>query len=236
MSNKDVARIAAGAVLVALLGGEFHPAAAQSAFEGAPEGRIARADRRMLGPGEIDPTMSRVYIFVDKTGFGHPHGVVGRLREGKFRITDRSASAGRMVFEMASFVADTADARRYLKMAGDVDAPTRQQVTANMLGSDVLDVAHFPIAVFEIDTVRQVDRRKPTPYPEYKIDGRLTLHGVTHPLHFIAAGRSERGFLHLKGGFAIQQTAYNIRPFRKALGTVGVADELQVHGDLWVKE
>jgi polyisoprenoid-binding protein YceI len=235
MLIKDGSRIALAVVLGVLLVGSVRPATGQSVLE-EPPGRIARAERHMYGPDEIDTGISRVYIFVDKTGFGHPHAVMGRLREGKFRITERSVSAGRMVFEMASFVADTGQARRYLKMSGDVDASTQQQVTATMLGHDVLDVTKYPTAVLEIDAVRAIERRRPTPIPEYKVDGRFTLHGITHPLHFVVAGRMERGYLHLKGRFPLEQTAYNIRPFRKALGTVGVADELQVHGDIWVKQ
>lgn len=235
MVFKDGSWMAMGVVLGVLLVGSVRPAAGQSALE-EPPGRIARAERHMYGPNEIDTGISRVYIFVDKTGFGHQHGVVGRLREGKFQITDRLPSAGKMVFEMASFVADTEQARRYLKMPSEVDASTRQQVTANMLGPDVLDVAKYPTAVLEIDAVRDADRRKPNSVAQYKVDGRFTMHGITHPLHFVVAGRMERGYLHLKGRFPLLQTEYNIRPFRKALGTVGVADELTVHGDVWVKQ
>jgi hypothetical protein len=55
-------------------------------------------------------------------------------------------------------------------------------------------------------------------------------------VHITATGATEQGFLHLKGAFPLRQTDYGIRPFRKALGAVGVADVLTVYGDLWVKQ
>lgn len=40
--------------------------------------------------------------------------------------------------------------------------------------------------------------------------------------------------LHVRGRFAVLQTQYGIKPFSKGLGAIGVADELQIWGDLWV--
>ena len=36
-------------------------------------------EAEQLEPHQISVQKSRVYIFVDKTGLGHPHGVEGRL-------------------------------------------------------------------------------------------------------------------------------------------------------------
>jgi polyisoprenoid-binding protein YceI len=187
-----------------------------------------------LRPGDIHTAASRVYIFVEKTGFGHQHAVVGRLKEGHLQSAD--SPAGQMVFDMQSFVADTKDARRYIGLEGETDAGTQKQVTANMLGPDVLDVQRFPTARFDVDTVQPNDTKSESGKPQYQIDGKFTLHGVTQPLRFTAEGTSQKGYLHLKGSFPLRQTAYGIRPFSKALGAVGVADELTVYGDLWIKQ
>ena len=183
---------------------------------------------------EINTDASRVYIFVDKTGFGHQHGVVGFLSEGTLRIAERSA--GHMVFDMRSFAADTADARRYIGLEGETDAGTQQQVNANMLGSAVLDVNRFPTARFDIDSMRSIEAKSASGKPQFQIDGKFTLHGVARPLQFIAEGTIQKGYLHLIGSFPLQQTAFGIRPFSKALGAVGVADQLTVYGDIWIKQ
>lgn len=96
-------------------------------------------------PGGIDIATSRVYVFVGKTGLGHDHAVIGRLSAGHLRL-DAPERAGQLVFDMTSFRADTAEARKALGLRGETDAKTQQQVNDNMLGPDVLDVARHPTA------------------------------------------------------------------------------------------
>jgi polyisoprenoid-binding protein YceI len=183
--------------------------------------------------GAIDADLSRVFIFVDKTGFGHQHGVVGRLKEGRLRVAPESA--GRLLFDMPSFRADTEEARRKVGLGGAGSEQEQEQVTANMLGEAVLDVEHFPTALFVVTSVSRLEEKDPSGKSKLSLDGDFTLHGVTRHVRITATGTQERGFLHLKGSFPVRQTDYGIRPYKKALGAVGVADVLTVYGDLWVK-
>jgi polyisoprenoid-binding protein YceI len=199
----------------------------------APDERVETRNSR-LRPNEIDPDLSRVFIFVDKTGFGHQHAVVGRLKGGFLRVAKESA--GKILFDMPSFRADVQEARRRVGLEGAASEQEQEQVTANMLGASVLDVAQFPTALFTVATVRRFDERNPTGMPQYSLDGDFTLHGVTRRINVTATGEKERGFLHLKGNFPLRQTDYGIRPFKKALGAVGVADVLTVYADLWIKQ
>jgi hypothetical protein len=187
-----------------------------------------------LAPGDLNLEASRVYIFVDKTGFGHQHAVEGRLAEGKLRVAGRSA--GRMVFDLQSFKADTVAARRFLGLKGEFDKKTRDDVTANMHSPDVLDVSQFGTAIFAIDSFQPTEERGKSGKIQYRFDGEFKLHGTKHPLRFIAEGTQENGYLHLKGSFRMRQSDYRITPFKKALGAVGVTDALAVHGDIWVKQ
>ena len=132
MQNKEVSRIVSAVAIVTVALGQIGVARGQSALQPPPNGP-GEAPRAVLGPGDINVAASRVYIFVDKTGFGHQHAVGGRLREGSLRIAGRSA--GRMVFDMQSLVADTVEARRYVGLKGEIDPKTQQDVTANMLGA-----------------------------------------------------------------------------------------------------
>ncbi len=182
-------------------------------------------------PGEVDTDGSRIYVFVGKTGLGHDHGIVGRLVSGRV-ILDAPQNAGQLVFDMQSLLADTPEARKALGLAGETDASTRKQTTANMLGPDVLDVAHHPTATFDIESALRPQRPVNGAKPTVDLVGTFTLHGVARkvviPAEVGAAGR----VLRLIGSFRIKQTDFGIKPYKKFGGVVGVADELVIHGDI----
>lgn len=189
--------------------------------------------RDELHAGDIDIHASRVYAFVDKTGLGHQHAVVGRLKSGTLKV--ESKQAGRMEFDMASFIADSTAARRYLQLPGQTDGTTQNQVTQNMLSNAVLDVAQFPTATFEVESAHRIREASKNVKAQYELVGNFTLHGVSQKLRLKAEGSEERaGYLHLVGHFAINQTAFGITPYTKAFGAVGVADGVRIYGDLWI--
>ena len=204
------------------------PVAAQ---QQSPQPGTTQQKAAPLKPGDIDARRSRVYVKVDKTGLGHTHGVEGRFKNGHVEI-GASAKAGTMVFDMTTFVADTAEARRYVGLSGTTDASTAQQVTANMTGADVLDVKRFPTATFEIASIAQA-KQQPKEGTQYVLDGKFTLHGVTHQMQILATATAEKdGSTRLRGGFYVNQTSFGIKPYSKAFGAVGVADRLTIYGDM----
>jgi hypothetical protein len=233
MQYKDVCKfVLAVAATFAL--GETAILWAQPGTLPPPPGGPPGVPHAELTSGDINLAASRVYIFVDKTGFGHQHGVEGRLREGRLYLSGRRA--GRMVFDMLSFRADTLVARRNAGLKGEIDQKTQRDVTDTMLGPDILDVKRFPVATFEVESFQMLERRDRRGRPQYRLDGEFTLHGTKRPLRFVAEGMEERGHLHLRGNFRLRQSEYKIPPYRKALGTVGVADVLTVYGDIWIKK
>lgn len=181
--------------------------------------------------GEVDVERSHVYTFVGKTGFGHEHGIVGRLKGGSIRLGAKQ-NAGQLEFDLASFQADTSEARRYVGLSGESDNSTREQVTANMLGKYVLDVEQYSTATFVIDSAIPLRKDRPNSPRRVQLDGQLTLHGTTRPLRLIAQASSESGGVRLRGSFTLLQTDYSITPFTKALGAVGVTDKLKIYGDI----
>lgn len=184
-------------------------------------------------PGDVNVQVSRVYTFVDKTGLGHQHAIEGKLVSGSLLLGAES-SAGKLVFDMRSFDADTATARRYIGLSGPTDAATRSKVNANMKGSDVLNVQRYPQATFDVHSAIATAQESKSGLPTYQLTGDFTLHGTTKPISMIVAVEQARGWLHVRGNFAINQTAYGITPFSKAFGAIGVTDKLRIHGDLWV--
>jgi polyisoprenoid-binding protein YceI len=184
-------------------------------------------------PGQVDLQRSRVYVRIGATGLGHEHGAEGRLKSGRL-VLGANANAGELVFDMPTFVTETAASRTYVGLGGGADASTAAKVTANMLGGEVLDVAKFPAATYRIRTSLALAKQQPSDPQSYQLDGDFTLHGITKPLRIDAVAEELGGMVHLRGQFSVRQTQFGIRPYSKAFGAVGVADELKIWGDLWV--
>ena len=194
-------------------------------------GAAAETDGSSLaGTWLVDTQTSRVFIFVDKTGFGHQHGVAGLVQSGSLTL-HATRDAGRLVFAMSRFTADTAEARRYCGLSGETDKKTMEKVNQNMLGAAVLDVARHPEATFQVDSSLPTGSLSRSGMPLYELSGTFTLHGVSHPLRVVAEASNQNGSVHLRGQFKLSQTRYGIKPFSAVLGAVGVADELIICGE-----
>jgi polyisoprenoid-binding protein YceI len=184
--------------------------------------------------GTVVVEQSRVYVFVGKKGAGHEHGVEGRLAGGEIHL-DRAQQVGGLTFDLRSFAADTSNARKFFKLPGETDAQTQSEVNANMHGPSVLNVAQFPTAEFVITQARPLQAEAGQQGQPYQLDGELTLHGVKKSVQIVATAESVNGLTRLRGRVAFKQTDFGIKPFSKLLGAVGVADELHVYADLWLR-
>lgn len=183
-------------------------------------------------PGNVDTARSRVYVYVGKTGAGHIHGVEGTLAAGHLSL-DPAGPGGKLVFDMHKFAADTPAARKLFKLDGEIDAHAQGQVNANMLGEAVLYVDKFPTAEFVVRRVQSIGQ--PDGARRYQLDGDFLLHGVQRPVTIIATAETIEGMTRLRGRLVIKQTDYGIKPFSKFLGAVGVTDELQILGEIWLR-
>ncbi|QDV50033.1 YceI family protein [Gimesia fumaroli] len=181
--------------------------------------------------GEVNTKTSRVFTFVGKTGFGHEHAVIGEIKTGTLNLGARS-NAGKIVFDMTTWKADTPEARKYIGLKGTTSASTQKDVNANMLGSSVLDVRKYPTATFEITSAVPVKQNAPTGKSFYQLDGKFTLHGVTRNLRLIAEVTDKNQQNHVRTSFSIKQTHFGITPYSKAFGAVGITDELKIYGEL----
>jgi hypothetical protein len=81
-----------------------------SAVVAAPAGTTTQTTYET---GDICLPNSRVYVFVGKTGFGREHGVVGQIKQGRINM-DAARDAGSLDIDMASFSADTSEARKFV--------------------------------------------------------------------------------------------------------------------------
>jgi polyisoprenoid-binding protein YceI len=181
---------------------------------------------------EVDVEVSRIYVKVGSTTrLGHAHGVEGKLKSGKLTL----GGPGEIVFDMASFTADTADARKRVgledKKVTETEAKT---VTETMRGERVLDVDKYPTATFQIASITPLDKQPAGRPGGYELEGRFTLHGVERKLQVKAKleATDKPGILKLTGTFTVRQTDYGIKPVVAVGGLAKVADELEITSEL----
>jgi YceI-like domain len=220
-------------VFAGLLSGTVPHASGQGAP--ATTGQAVAPTTKTFEPGEIYLPGSRVYVFVGKTGLGHEHAVMGQLTQSNLRL-DVPENSGQLVFDLRTFTADSPPARQAIGLSGTTDASTQEQVTANMLSAAVLDVAHFPTASFTVRRIVPLPQPSARGFPQYQLVGDFSLHGVTKPIQVVAEAEEKSGWIRLRGGFVMQQTQFGIQPFSKAFGALGVTDQLNVYGDLWLSK
>jgi polyisoprenoid-binding protein YceI len=198
----------------------------------------ARADDKAEAKAviyDVDADAGRVYVKVGTaTRFGHEHGVQGNFKSGTVTL----GGDGDLVFDMASFTADTAAARERVGLEKKkVSENEAKKVTEAMRGADVLDVEQHPTATFRIGSVTPLDKQAAGEPGMYQVDGRFTLHGAEQKVAFkVKVERGDKeGRIKMTGTFSIKQSDYGIKPYSAAGGLAKVADELEITGDLVLK-
>lgn len=95
-----------------------------------------------------------------------------------------------------------------------------------MLSDRVLDVARYPTITFESDQVSV--QKQAAAGSTLRVDGRLTLHGVTKPVSIPVVVRLDGSRMTASGQATVRQSAFGIRAVTAAGGTVRVKDEVGV--------
>ncbi|MDT7543423.1 MAG: hypothetical protein QOE33_3327 [Acidobacteriota bacterium] len=95
---------------------------------------------------------------------------------------------------------------------------------------DVLEVARFPEIVFmstEVSARQTAENRY-----QARINGHLSLHGVTRSQPINAQVSVNGNSLRAQGEFSLRQSDYNIKPVSAVGGTLKVKDELKLSFDI----
>lgn len=95
---------------------------------------------------------------------------------------------------------------------------------------DVLEVARYPEIVF-MSTKISASRTAEGRY-QARINGNLSLHGVTREHIINAQVRVNEGGLRAQGEFSLRQTDYKIKPVSAVGGTLKMKDELKFSFDI----
>jgi len=91
---------------------------------------------------------------------------------------------------------------------------------------ETLEVAQYPDIIVDIQSISKISE-------QYKLNGSVTLHGVSQPLNTIATITKDANGVSLKGGFAVKMTDHSIKPPKLLFLTVG--NRIDITYDLQLK-
>ena len=170
----------------------------------------------------VVPASTSVTVHVGRAGLfafaGHDHEVVAPAVAGHILLSTTDLSRSRVELQF--------DARA-LKVTGQGEpAGDVAEVQRTMLSDRVLDVTRYPTITFESDQVSL--QKRSADGLALRVDGRLTLHGVTKPVSLPVTVRLDGNRLTASGQATVRQSEFGIRPVTAAGGTVRVKDEVGV--------
>lgn len=116
-----------------------------------------------------------------------------------------------------------------LSLTDKVSSADRQKIEGTMR-DEVLEITKYPDIVFKSSGVA-ANKTGDGQY-QARISGELTLHGVTRPLTINAQLEFGDQTLRARGGFAVKQSSFEIKPVSVAGGTIKVKDELKFSFDV----
>jgi polyisoprenoid-binding protein YceI len=82
--------------------------------------------------------------------------------------------------------------------------------------------------------IKKLSSKSERDLPQFELDGQFTLQATTRPLTVIVDVQEQDHWQRVRGTLSILQTDFGIKPYTKAFGAIGVADKLEILGDIWV--
>jgi polyisoprenoid-binding protein YceI len=172
---------------------------------------------------QVDPAATSILVQVGRSGIfgfaGHDHEVVMAAGTGRIAV-DRLAIGRSSVF----LEFDAASLKVTGRGEPAEDVPEVQRV---MLSERVLDVARYPAIAFQSRSISLAEPARDSSMM-LRIDGDLTLHGITRPLTVPARVQLTADRLAGEGKVSFRQSDFGITPVSAGAGTVRVRDQLDV--------
>jgi len=166
-------------------------------------------------------TTDSVVRWTGRNLFNHHHGTV-RLSGGELAIRAGALTAARFEIDL-----------RTIRNEDLEDREKNALLIAHLQSDDFFDTAHFPTAEFVAETAEPIANATPGT-PNYRLKGRFTLRGITHPLEFpiVAAAQSPTRVTG-QAQFELDRTAYGSLygsgKFFRFLGQHVVNDRIHLH-------
>jgi len=170
----------------------------------------------------IDRASSTMTVNVGRSGLfgfaGHDHEVIAPVLEGSVMLDRTDFSRSKLSIEFDATAMKVTGKGEPAK-----DVPEVQRV---MLSERVLDVQRHPKITFVSESI-SVAQHSPN-RAQLRINGRLTLRGVTHPVTVPTQVELSANRLTAAGKATVKQTDFGIRPVNAGGGTVKVKDEVEL--------
>ncbi|WP_207511787.1 YceI family protein [Longitalea luteola] len=111
------------------------------------------------------------------------------LKKGTLSVKDGKLAAGQFIIDTTS-----------IKILDVTDPATNAQFAGHLASDDFFSIDQYPEASFEITTVNN-----------NRVEGNLTIKGITHPIAFDARVEIKGDTLTASGKIVIDRTKYGIR-------------------------
>ena len=153
--------------------------------------------------------------------------------KGRFYL-GAEQNAGHIVFRYGEL------SGRYERLVNTSDSAARptlrrsRKSTPICEGSAVLDIQQYPDSLVRHRIVAVAPRQKQTRISAVSPRRQIYSPRRHSAVSIIADAEPKGGWIHLRGSFAILQTTYGITPFSKAFGAIGITDQLNIWGDIWI--
>lgn len=199
------------------------PAAAPPAA--TPPAATAPVGKRTFA---IDTKKSSIVIQVFKDGaaaaLAHDHVVDVRDFSGSIvaDAADPASATVEVTAKTASFFNDETKLRKKFGLDGEMSDKDRKSVEDNMKSAEQLDVAGFPTVKFVSSSVSKDGAR-------LKLNGKVTLHGVTKDVSMPLEAKVDGDTVTGTATFRLKTSDYGIKPYSALLGAVKNKDEIVLH-------
>jgi polyisoprenoid-binding protein YceI len=173
---------------------------------------------------QIDKSSSKFTVRAFATGmlssFGHSPTFAIRNFEGELEFSpDATDQSSLRVRARANS----------LEVMDDIKSSDRQEMESTM-NKSVLEVEKYPDICFSTTTVAATQLSEGR--YQAKLDGNLTMHGVTRPVTIPTQVTLMGDMLRAGGEFSLLQTNFRIAPVSVAGGTLKLKDELKLAFDI----
>lgn len=144
------------------------------------------------------------------------------VKEGYFLLTDNQVTAGQVIIEMSTLV--------ILDVA---DSATNTQFAGHLASDDFFSIEKFPMATFEFVSAKLQSGN------QYRIEGNLSIKGITHTAVFDAIVNSSEDTFNLVGKLLVDRTKYDIKfrsgNFFKDLGDTLIFNDFELDMNITAK-
>jgi polyisoprenoid-binding protein YceI len=213
-----LASLAAGLIMTAYAGNttKTEKAVVTTEITTPAKGRVFKADI----------TQSELTWHAKKVT-GEHFGTIA-LKSGSLTVDKNKVTGGKFVIDMSAItVTDIKDAEYNGKLVG------------HLKSDDFFSVEKYPAATFEIKALAPIAKAA-AGQPNYKVNGLLTIKGITKPVQFPATITVKDGVATAKADVTINRTQYDVKygsnSFFDNLGDKAIYDDFKVSFNVTAKQ